>query len=230
MLSLNELKSRLKEIEWEDFEVKKASDSLPKNCWETVSAFTKTNGGYIVFGIAEIEGKFQISGVNNPEKIHNDFITTLRSEKFNTAFAAKSIFKKISGKTVLIYYIPEMPRQAKPIYFNEIRNTFLRYGGSDQRATKKEIEKLLREASESSSDSMILKDANLHDIRNDSLERFMNLFRSVTQNTELAAMNPHELLMRKGFIRKEKNEIVITSAAILLFGTDEAITRFFPFY
>jgi len=37
-----------------------------------------------------------------------------------------------------------MPRQVKPIYYDDnIRNTFIRYGGTDQRAKYKEIEKFL---------------------------------------------------------------------------------------
>jgi len=230
MITKQELINKIKEIEWEDFEVKKAKNSVPKNCWETVSAFANTKGGCLIFGIEEIDKKIFISGVNNPEKIHNDFITTLRSEKFNTAFSAKGIKKRINSKTVLVYYIPEMPRQAKPIYFNEIRNTFIRYGGTDQRATKKEIEKFLREASESSSDSMVFNDTTIDDLRKDSIERFVNLFRSVTQNTELATLNPEQLLIRKGFLRKQKNDIKITAAAILQFGTDTAITKYFPYY
>lgn len=34
-----ELIAKLKDIEWEDFEVKEAAAELPKNIWETVSAF-----------------------------------------------------------------------------------------------------------------------------------------------------------------------------------------------
>jgi len=41
----NELFERLQDIEWEDFEVKEARTELPKNIWETVSAFANTAGG-----------------------------------------------------------------------------------------------------------------------------------------------------------------------------------------
>lgn len=231
MLTKKKLIEKIKEIEWEDFEVKKAKNAVPKDSWESVSAFANTRGGYIVFGVEKTDVKFIISGVNNPEKIHSDFITTLRSEKFNTAFSAISGKKTIDGKTVLVYYIPGMPRQAKPIYFNNIRNTFIRSGGTDQRATKKEIERFLREASESSSDSMVLKDATIDDLRKDTIERFVTLFRSVTQDDSLASLNPEELLIRKGFLRKSRNgNIKITAAAILQFGTDMIITKYFPHY
>lgn len=39
-----ELITRLRDIEWKDFEVKTAKSDLPKNIRETVSAFTNTSG------------------------------------------------------------------------------------------------------------------------------------------------------------------------------------------
>jgi predicted HTH transcriptional regulator len=40
----NTLLQRLTDIEWDDFEVKKSSDDLPRNTWETVCAFSNTSG------------------------------------------------------------------------------------------------------------------------------------------------------------------------------------------
>ena len=47
-MTKDELLSRLQDIEWEDFEVKSASRELPKNIWESVSAFSNGSGGWIV--------------------------------------------------------------------------------------------------------------------------------------------------------------------------------------
>lgn len=44
-MTKDELLSRLQDIEWEDFEVKSASRELPKNIWESVSAFSNGSGG-----------------------------------------------------------------------------------------------------------------------------------------------------------------------------------------
>lgn len=38
-MTKEELVARLRDIEWDDFEVKVAKSDLPKNIWETVSAF-----------------------------------------------------------------------------------------------------------------------------------------------------------------------------------------------
>ncbi len=44
-MTKEELLARLNDIEWNDFEAKEASGGLPKSMWETVSAFSNTEGG-----------------------------------------------------------------------------------------------------------------------------------------------------------------------------------------
>ena len=41
-MNKQELIQKLEDIEWEDFEVKEAKSEVPKNSWETVSAFLNT--------------------------------------------------------------------------------------------------------------------------------------------------------------------------------------------
>ena len=67
-----ELIKRLKDIEWDDFEVKEARNELPKNIWETVSAFSNTSGGWIVLGIRQKGKSFSVHGVDNAEKLEQD--------------------------------------------------------------------------------------------------------------------------------------------------------------
>ena len=60
---------RLQDIEWEDFEVKEAKTEVPKNSWETVSAFANTAGGWLIFGVRKTGREYEFVGVQNPEKI-----------------------------------------------------------------------------------------------------------------------------------------------------------------
>ena len=52
-MTKEELLSRLNGVEWNDFEIKEAQNEIPKTAWETVSAFSNSYGGWIVFGVKE---------------------------------------------------------------------------------------------------------------------------------------------------------------------------------
>lgn len=41
-MTLDELLIKLNGVEWNDFEVKEAKSNVPKNVWETVSAFSNS--------------------------------------------------------------------------------------------------------------------------------------------------------------------------------------------
>lgn len=101
-MTKEELIDRINDIEWEDFEAKEAKSELPKNIWETVSAFANTSGGWIVLGVKQNGKKFEISGVDNAEKLEQDFLGTLRSQKFNEPVDAKSMLYHIDGHKVFL--------------------------------------------------------------------------------------------------------------------------------
>ena len=70
ILNKKALLERFKMHEWEDFEVKAAKNEVLKSAWETVSSFSNTEGGNLVVGIKENGGgKFEITGVENAEKV-----------------------------------------------------------------------------------------------------------------------------------------------------------------
>ena len=170
-----ELFDRLEELEWEDFEVKAAKTSIPRSSFETVSAFSNTNGGWLVFGISQVDKTFKISGVEDAEKIEQDFITVLRGDKFNQKIRVRSIKYNFDGKIVLAFYIPASKQ--KPVYFNSRKNTFIRTGSGDQRATDAEIDAIYRDS------AFGLKDKELTDFTVDNLdERTIVDYRTYLEN------------------------------------------------
>ena len=44
-MTKEELKERIADLEWEDFEAKTAKSELPKDIWESVSSFSNCYGG-----------------------------------------------------------------------------------------------------------------------------------------------------------------------------------------
>lgn len=84
-----EIKKILLTGECVTLECKRAKSEVPKSVWETYSAFANTIGGVILLGIeenrkeADIKKRFQIIGVDDAQKIVNDFWNTINSDKVN---------------------------------------------------------------------------------------------------------------------------------------------------
>ena len=127
-----------------------AQRSVPKSVYKTVSAFSNTEGGWLVFGVQDGAGSLEIVGVLEVDKVQNDFLSVLRSgQKLNRVIAAKERLIEDDGKALLVFHIPEARRQDKPVYLGgDIRRSFIRRGAGDERCTPAEIERLLRDAAD----------------------------------------------------------------------------------
>ena len=70
-----------------NLEYKEATNELPKSVWETYSSFANTIGGTIVLGIKEHrnrtieQGRFEVTEVNDTDKILKSFWDTINSDK-----------------------------------------------------------------------------------------------------------------------------------------------------
>lgn len=89
MKTWDELLTKIYEGEKINMECKKAQNSIPHSVYETYSSFANTKGGIIVLGVEEDKTKvepkerFIVCGVNNPEKLREDFWNTINSKKVN---------------------------------------------------------------------------------------------------------------------------------------------------
>ena len=143
-----EIYKLLNQHEWKDVEFKEARTKVPKDAYESVSAFANTEGGHLVFGVKKDGSDFEIVGVINVDEVQNDFLTTLRQkEKFNQIIDVQEDLHTIDNKSLLVFYIPESSRAQKPVYLNSaITRSFLRKGACDVKCTQDEIQRLLRDA------------------------------------------------------------------------------------
>lgn len=187
-MTKEELITRINDLEWEDFEAKEAKGELPKNVWETVSAFANTSGGWIVLGVKQVGKKFTISGVNNLEKLEQDFLGTLRSQKFNAQLRVFPSKYDIDGKKVLAFYIPSSA--TKPIYYGNPFNTFIRIGSGDQRATEMEIMQMYHDQSFGIHSELTIPNTSIDMLNMDTLHSYrayLNADKSLPQCKEIPA-------------------------------------------
>ena len=130
------------------FEVKTATNGVPKSFWETYSAFANTNGGIIVLGITD-SPEFEVLGIENTQKYIDDIISTARSDKVsrNLFTSPDAIFSlSYKSKNIIVCEIPEAPFDDKPVYLNNhLANAYVRRGSGDHKITKDELSSILRD-------------------------------------------------------------------------------------
>lgn len=220
-MNKKQLIQQLRDIEWEDFEVKEAAGGLPKNTWETVSAFANTAGGWIVLGIQQKGNQFVIKGLPAPGKTEQDFINTLRGEKFNTKIRPACRKYSFPEGTVLAFYIPLSDK--KPVYFNTLTNTFVRTASGDQRATKEEIDALYRDQAFGTQADKTIDGLGIKQLHTPSV----NQYREYMQRVNPA--HPYNRLTNKEFFEKLRVLVEgrLTYSGLLFIGKNEAIQKVF---
>lgn len=221
-MTKNELVARLQDIEWEDFEVKSAKSELPKNIWETVSAFSNTSGGWIVLGIKQNGNSFEIQGVDNIEKLEQDFLGTLRSEKFSHRLSATTKHYVINDRKIIAFYIPEV--ELKPVYFNNPTNSFIRMGSGDQRATEGEIRAMFRNQSFGKKTEETIPDTHIDMLSTESLHNYRFVLGQSNNLSYLRDVDDQDFCEHVNIT----NNGHLTYAGLLMFGKSPYVLRYVP--
>ena len=224
-----ELIERLKGYEWRDIEFKEARVKVPKSAYETVSAFANTEGGWLVFGVRDGAGGFEIVGVLNVDNVQNDFLSALRSgQKLNRVVAVDERLIEDDGKALLVFHIPEARRQDKPIHLRgDIGESYIRRGASDERCTGVEIERFLRDAAYERHDGGTVDLDAERCFDDKSLRWYRKLFDDRNPGHD-ETLSHVEFLHHWGLVVEAGDRLVPTRAAILLFGTAPAFRQLLP--
>ncbi len=222
-MTKEELVARLRDIEWDDFEVKAAKSDLPKNIWETVSAFSNCSGGWIVLGVKQSGRLFEIVGVDDIEKLEQDFFGTLRSKKFNVPLFATLHRYEIDGKNVIAFYIPSS--EVKPVYFGSLENTFIRMGSGDQRATQQEIMSMIRDQSFGIQSQKSIPDTNIDMLNRDALADFRGEVRHWSLVSHLDSVSDEEFCKGVGITDHSGQ---LTYGGLIMLGKSPYTFNFVP--
>ncbi len=225
-----QLIERLNGYEWNDIEFKRAQRGVPESAYETVSAFSNTDGGWLVFGVRDRTGGFEIVGVLEVDKVLNDFLSVLRSgQKLNRVIVAEERLIEDNGKTLLLFHIPEARRQDKPVYLDgDIRRSFIRRGAGDEQCTKAEIERLLHDAADERYDGKPLDLDPKSCLDDESVRWYRRLFEDRNPGRHDGTLSHLEFLHHWGLVVEVGDRLVPTRAAVLLFGTASAVRQLLP--
>lgn len=229
MMDQEELVRRLEGYEWNDIEFKLAQLDVPEDAYRTVSAFSNTGGGWLVFGVRDGADGFEIAGVSEVDKVRNAFLSALRSgQKLNRVVEAREQLIDVDGRMLLIFHIPEARRQDKPIYLDgNIHWSFIRRGAGDEHCTPAEIARMLRDAADEryDGDTVTLDPERFYD--DESIRWYRK--RLEDRNPDHDDSRSHlEFLRHWGFVIENGDRMSPTRAAVLLFGAAPAFHQIMP--
>ena len=229
-MTQDELMALIHSHEWRDVEFKEAQRNVPRNAYETVSAFANTEGGHLVFGVKKSGQDVEIVGVLDVDKVQGDFLTTLRQgDKISADVNVQEDLRQHEGSDLLIFYVPEAHRSKKPVYLNgDIRRAFVRSGGSDVRCSENERDRFLRDAAVERYDSQPADFDLSTAFDSESVKWFRAVYESKSENRSYVSLSDADFLNEMGLLVESTGQRHPTRAAILLFGTNATFRQLLP--
>lgn len=213
-----------------ELEVKRGRGGLPRDLWETVSAFANTSGGWIVLGIDQQGDTLTVEGTPNPSALLSDFHNTLRNRNkvsYPVCGAADSAIETIEGRQLLILRVRAVSRKERPVYINgnPYTGTYVRRHSGDYLCTKPEVDRMMREASDIAADSTILKHFGWDDLDVETLARYRRRFQTMSPASPWNGYDDLRFLQALGGYRRDREagQEGITVAGLLLAGRSEAL-------
>jgi ATP-dependent DNA helicase RecG len=227
-MDANELTQLITKPEWSDVELKTAATQYPKEALASVCAFANTGGGYLIFGIDERQ-QDPITGVRDVDTVQNAFIGILKdTKKFNCINRFSAELVELNSKHILVFYIEEALRHEKPIYLNgDMKQSYLRKGGRDDKATDEEIKRMVRDASWQSDNERLLDLDPETCFDNNTLKWYRKVYES-RNNQKHYELSNLEFLDQFALVNVEDNDLKPTIGAVLMFGTEKHLRLLLP--
>lgn len=221
----------------QDVEFKAAEGGLPRSLWETVSAFANTDGGFVVLGVSEHDGRFVVSGVRKVEALLKAFWDTHNNvQKLSVPVCSDADVQvqTIDGHKLICIHVPRMPRQQRPVFINgnPLVGTYKRNFEGDYRCPEAEVRQMLRDAGDEPLDGLILEGFDLEDLDGETLTAYRNRFASRDPDHPFLALNEADFLERLGGLRRDRRSGAegITLAGLLMFGRERSLLDALPHY
>lgn len=212
--------------------------ALPKDIWETYSAFANTQGGDIFLGLKENSNRqFELVGIAEPHKILDELWNTANnSQKVSANILRESSVRilTIDGQQIIQIHVHQATRKQKPIYINgnPMRGTYKRLNSGDVLPPEETIKRMLAEQVEDSRDHDILTGYSFEDLSVESFNEYRQLYSNLHPDHIWNKADSQEFLyFIGGWARdRETGRSGLTKAGLLMFGALRPIKEAFPNY
>lgn len=206
---------------------------MPRDLWETYSAFANTDGGTLWLGITQRDGALEVHGVAEAEKLVTDFwnLANNRGKVSRNLLASDAVrivpLDDRPGHALVRIEVPRAGRRERPVFVgaDPFHGTFRRNFEGDYRCREDEVRRMFADQAEEPRDSRILKGFTLDDVHADSLRQFRNRFASRAPTHPWLQEDDLGLLAKLQGWRRDRAAGVegLTLAGLLMFGKTEAI-------
>lgn len=237
MATINEqIQARLLAKEGVDLEYKSAKGGFPKSFWETFSAFANSNGGIIVLGVKEKDGKLVPDGMTEEQS------TAFRKQFWDDAhnkscvsipLLVESDIEEIytdGGQRLIAFHVPRAPYDLRPVHLSltPFGHTYKRRHEGDYVCTDDEVRQMFSDANnlKSSADSRILRGYNIEDIDMNTLRQYRRIYEIRHEGHPWNNDSDMQFLEHIGAYRKDRATSTegFTMAGILMLGKGDSIT------
>lgn len=228
-----------------DWEFKSGKGGFPGSFWQTYSAMANSEGGTIVLGAREDEGKVRLDGlgadqVRGYQKILWDGLNNAATVSRNLLALDDVSVVDVAGASLLAVRVPRATRAQRPIYHgpNPLTQAWRRRHEGDYRCTEDEVRRMFADAEPMSRDQRILAAFSLDDLDPVSLEQYRRRVSVSKGEHPWLALGDKEFLERLGGWSRERDtgREGLTLAGLLMFGKDlplrapEACPKYFVDY
>ena len=223
-----ELRKIIRQGEGLTVEFKRAKTALPDNLFESVAAFLNRNGGHIVLGVTDDK---KIEGVdpNCIEKICKQIANLSNNpEKLDPQNLIDPQVVDYKDKKLIYFFVPassQVHKTGKKVFDRSVDGDFVV-------KTQSAISAMYLRKSNSYTENTVYPGLREIDIKRGMLKKAKDLIRSIRSNHPWLKLNKEDFFKAAGLIRYDSTigKSGYTLAALMLFGTDEAISSYLPYY
>ena len=226
---LEKIRSLLQQGEGLKIEFKEAQGGMPKSVYETVCAFSNTQGGEILLGVKD-NGDVVGIAPHQISQLKKDFANTINNPAKNHPPLYLSIEPIVfEEKHILYINVPESAEVHRCCNKIFVRNEDGDYDITSQQA---QVAALYLRKQTSYSENQIFKYARLDDLRQDLIAKARKMAVIRDANHPWKELDDFELLKSASLYKRDvqTGEEGITLAGLLLLGKDEVIASVLPHF
>ncbi len=225
-----------------DLECKRAQGAsgdgeVPKDFWPTYSAMANTQGGVVLLGVREDQGRFSAVGIRNPAKVRAELFNNLNNPakvSANLLDDSQVLEHRVSGQVILAVHVPAAGRKHRPVYLHgqPLTQTYRRLNDGDRSVDEESVKRMLAEQVEDERDARVMDGFGLDDFDAESLRIYRQMLKDERPGHPYLEQADLDFLTSLRAWRRDRQTGANgpTLAGLLMFGTWAAIQEAYPHY